>query len=50
MTLLEQLKSNTQQLPQETTMSRAEVVNTLRQLVEELDEIRIHEDRCTEYN
>jgi hypothetical protein len=50
MILLQQLKSNTQQLPHKPTMSREELVNTLRELVEELNEIGIQENRCTEHN
>jgi pyruvate formate-lyase activating enzyme-like uncharacterized protein len=50
MTLLQQLQSNTQQIPHEITQTREETVNTLKELIKALDEIRIHEDRCTEYN
>ena len=50
MRLLEQLIANTETIPQETTMSRAQVVNTLKQLLEELDETTIQTNRCSEPN
>ena len=50
MILVQQLINNTQYAEEEITMSREQVVNTLRQLIEDLDETRIQEDRFTEAN
>jgi|LauGreDrversion2_3_1035106.scaffolds.fasta_scaffold520284_1 uncharacterized protein (DUF362 family) len=45
MSLLSQLKANTQLADSEITQTQEQTVNTLCQLIKELDAVRIFEDR-----